>query len=148
MRDRSVVVIAIEFVLTMEIFVTKKTLDHGANARFKHRISTDTPSPMKNSRMSKKTPKPWSKQWVSGQRVSHYKKPFYSKLDKNLSKLVAVYDPSKLPSFLKGCSSNIKLWLRVSKQVFQKNWLSMHPLLFWLNRVIRFQLRHIHPISG
>ena len=45
----------------------------------------------------------------AGQKVSRYKKPLYVKLDKNLSELVAAYDPSKLLSFLQGCSSNIKL---------------------------------------
>ena len=45
----------------------------------------------------------------AGQRVSRYKKPFYVKLDKNLSELVAAYDPIIYLCFLKGCSSNIKL---------------------------------------
>ena len=50
----------------------------------------------------------------AGQRVSRYKKPLYVKLDKNLSELVAAYDPSKLLSFLKRCSSNIKLLFKVN----------------------------------
>ena len=83
MRDRSVVVIAIEFVLTMGIFVTnKKNLDHGANACFKHRISTHTPSPSKNSRMTGKNAETLIETVSFRAEKSHYKKHFHSKLDK------------------------------------------------------------------
>ena len=78
-------------------------LVYDAYAYFKHRILTDTsishplfPKLIEKFQHEQKNAEILIEKMCAGKRVSRYKKPLYVKLDKNLSELVAAYDPSKL----------------------------------------------------